>query len=286
MSNLHIITVATHAQYYFPYLVESIKNYGNNLTVLGFNEKWRGFNWKFKKMISYLDLLEPNDIACFIDGYDVLCLRNLSELSDKFIELKNKHNCKIIAGFDNSPLKTYSVISTMYFGKCNKLLLNSGTYIGYVKDIIIVLNDILELNDNDSADDQILMTKYCNINKNKNKIYIDVNNEIFLTINSPLQDLSKFVNIENNKLEYNNQYPFFIHAPGSGYLDNVLLKLNYNLDRNINNELNNNFFKNKVILYIKHFIRDYYMYILLIMFLIIMYKLRKPNVKKNEILIL
>ena len=44
MSNLHIITVATHAQYYFPYLVESIKNYGNNLTVLGFNEKWRGFN--------------------------------------------------------------------------------------------------------------------------------------------------------------------------------------------------------------------------------------------------
>ena len=279
MSNLHIITVATHAQYYFPYLVESIKNYGNNLTVLGFNEKWRGFNWRLKKMISYLDLLEPNDIACFIDGYDVLCLRNLSELSNKFIELKNKHNCKIITGFDNSQNKIYSIITTMYFGKCNNLLLNAGTYIGYVKDIIIVLNNILKLNDNDSADDQVLMTKYCNLNKNE--IYIDVNNEIFLTINSPLQDVNKSIHIENNKLKYNNQYPFFIHAPGSGYLDNVLLKLNYNLDRSINNELYNDFFKNKVILYIKLFIKDYYMYILLIIFLIIMYKLKKPNIEKK-----
>ena len=277
MNNLHIITVATHAQYYFPYLVESIKKNGNNLKVVGFNEKWGGFNWRLKKMISYLDSLKSNDIICFLDGYDVLCLRNLAELNSKFIELKNKYNCKIITGYDNVQPKVYSIFTSMYFGKCDNKLLNAGTYIGYTKDIIIILNNILKLNKDDAADDQILMTKYCNLNKNE--IYIDINNEIFLTINSPLQDLSKIVEIDNNKLKYNNQYPFFIHAPGSGYLDNILVKLNYKLDKSINNELYDNFFKNKVMLYTKLIIKDYYIHIIiLILILISIYKLKKPNI--------
>ena len=45
--NLHIVTVATHSDYYFPYLKESFKKNGKELTVLGYGEKWKGFNWRF-----------------------------------------------------------------------------------------------------------------------------------------------------------------------------------------------------------------------------------------------
>jgi hypothetical protein len=42
-----IITVATKSDYYFPYLKESIKRNGSELIVLGYNEVWQGFNWRF-----------------------------------------------------------------------------------------------------------------------------------------------------------------------------------------------------------------------------------------------
>jgi hypothetical protein len=276
MNNLHIITVATHSQYYFPYLVESVKKYGKELEVLGFNEKWLGFNWKFKKMLLHLSTLSNDDIVCFIDGYDVLCLRNLDELANKFIEIKNRTNRKMIIGYDNVQSKIHSIFASIYFGKYDNKSLNSGTYIGYTKDVINILNNILKLNQDDDADDQILMTKYCNLNKNE--IYIDINNELFLTLDAPLRELSNYVDINNNKLKYNNEYPFFIHACGGGYLDNTLIKLNYKLYKPINTELSNNHYKKKAPVYIKLVIKHYYKQIILtILILIIIYKLIKSK---------
>jgi hypothetical protein len=58
------------------------------------------FVWRFKLMIDYLEKLDENDIVCFVDGYDVICTRNLNELVDEFVKIKNKTNCKIIVGYD------------------------------------------------------------------------------------------------------------------------------------------------------------------------------------------
>jgi predicted phosphohydrolase len=98
---MHIITVATNNEFYFPYLKESCLKNGKELTVLGFGEKWQGFNWKFAKMIEHLKKLKSKDIVCFVDGYDVICTRNLNELQNKFIKIKNETGCKIIVGYDN-----------------------------------------------------------------------------------------------------------------------------------------------------------------------------------------
>ena len=88
----HIITIATNSELYFPYLVDSCKKNGIPLTVLGYGEKWTGFTFRFDKMIQYLKKLDPNDIVCFIDGYDVICVRNLHEMTDVFLQLKKKNN--------------------------------------------------------------------------------------------------------------------------------------------------------------------------------------------------
>jgi uncharacterized LabA/DUF88 family protein len=82
MSNLHLVTVATHKDGYFDYLVESCKRNGKDVKVLGYEEKWQGFNWRFTLILDYLKKLNKNDIVCVIDGYDVLCTRNLNELTN------------------------------------------------------------------------------------------------------------------------------------------------------------------------------------------------------------
>lgn len=282
MEKLHIITVATHSQYYFPYLVESVKRHGKNLEVLGFNEKWLGYNWKFKKMLSHLTTLPDDDIACFMDGYDVLCLRNLDELTNKFIEIKNRTNCKMIAGGYGTTnevtsfSRLNSILGHMFYGKCNNTSLNSGLYIGYVKDLLIIISNIMEINNKDDAEDQVLLTKYCN--KNCDDIYVDDNCELFLNIYAPLKELSKYVDIHNNKIKYNNNYPFFIHACGGGYLDDTLIKLNYTLDKSINDELYDNHFKKKIPVYIKIIIKSYYKQIIgIILIFFIIYKLKKHS---------
>ena len=129
MDKLHIITVATDPKYYFPYLVDSCKKNGKELEVLGMGEKWEGFNWKFKKMIDYLNTLPRDDIVCFVDGYDVLCTRNLDGLIPLFKKIRQREKCKMIVGSVISTTLLYNIsndiINTLHFGKCNNKSLNS-----------------------------------------------------------------------------------------------------------------------------------------------------------------
>lgn len=226
MDDLHIVTVATESKYYFPYLVESCRKYGKELEVLGYGEKWKGFNWRFKLMIEYLENLNPNDIVCFIDGYDVICTRNLYEIKDVFLNLYNVKKCKIIVGYDNIKYTNFlnKFFVKNYFGTCKNISLNAGTYIGYVKDLLEIIQKLLNINNDDKADDQQLLTNFCN--SNDSLFYIDVSNDIFLTIGHPLHEIDNIINIdENKKISYNKKFPFFLHAPGATYLDNTIKQL-------------------------------------------------------------
>ena len=56
---------------------------------------------------------------------------------------------------------------------------------GRFKDILDILYEITNnLNIDPSLDDQVLMTKHCN--NNKDKYYIDHNNNIFYVVTCPL----------------------------------------------------------------------------------------------------
>ncbi len=228
---LYIITVANKSKFYFPYLVQSIKKNNNELIVLGKDMEWKGFNWKLNLMIEELKKYDSNEIICFVDGFDVICTRDLNELTNEFIKIKEREKCKIITGYDYVPNNIIKTITSLYFTKTtDNLVLNSGTYIGYVKDILEVLETVNKIDPNDNADDQILLNKYNE--KNPGSIYIDTNFEIFLTIGDPLTDLKKFVIIKDNNVYINNNRPFFIHAAGSGYLDSIIIDLNYEYDYN------------------------------------------------------
>jgi hypothetical protein len=268
MDKLHIISVATESKYYFPYLLESCKRNGKNLEVLGNGEKWKGFSWRYELMINYLKNIPSDHIVCFVDGYDVICCKNLNNIVNDFLEIKKRTGCKIIVGSD-IPIKT-RFLSYIYFGTCKNKLINSGTYLGYASDILEILTNIYNLNPDSSNDDQILMTKYCQ--KNDKEIYIDTENLFFLSISSPLEELDKYVEIDKNthELKYNSNKPYFIHANGYGYLNNVISKLGYTIEKDyIKKELSNNFIEQKVWHYTKDFfIRNIIIILLLILLLI------------------
>ena len=66
---------------------------------------------------------------------------------------------------------------TILFGKCNDKHINSGTYIGYSKDILDILQQINNEQMEDNKDDQKILIEYCQ--KNTNDIHIDSLSELF-----------------------------------------------------------------------------------------------------------
>jgi hypothetical protein len=266
-NNLHIVTVATESKYYFPYLVESCKRNGKTLEVLGYGEEWKGYNFKYIKMIDYLKSLLKTDIVCFVDGYDVICTRNLKELVPTFLNIKQKTGCKVVVGFDNVDNYILKQIDTFMFGTCNNILLNSGTYIGYAGDLLNMLMSIYKISSDYNSDDQKLLTMYCN--SNPKDVFIDVTNELFLTL-IRRGEMSDYISIKNKKVFYNNRQPFFLHAAGGcSYLDNTIVELgyNYNYKDNIKEQLTKDYYK-KFFYYVK--MNIYYVLLTLFLLLILL----------------
>jgi hypothetical protein len=281
----HIVTVATESKFYFPYLVESCKLNGIELEVLGYGEKWRGYNWRFRLMLDYLQKLPDDDIVCFIDGYDVICCRDLRQLKDEFLKIRKDTNCKIVTGKANAN-PFIELLGYIHFGFCNNELLNAGTYIGFVKDLKIIINEIYQNNPQDNADDQQLMIKHC---KNTQGNYcIDSHGKLFVTLSYPLYDIREYVEIDNNKkLYFNDNRPFFVHSSGDGFLDTIIKDLGYHYDdnNNIQRELVASYF-NKVFHHISVFIYQNIILILIILALLFFFliKVLLPIRMKNVIL--
>ena len=283
MNNLHIVTVVNESKYYFPYLVESCKRNGKELEVLGYGDKWeKGNITKFKLMIDYLKFLPKDDIVCFVDGFDVICCRDLSELKNEFLKIHKETNCKVIIGYD---IKSgfFNFFSKIVFGKCNNYLINSGLYIGYVNDLLEIIFNVFNLFKDETVSDQVALTQYCNMS-NINDFYIDFKNELFCNIMATLEDISKYVNTDkkNNVLIYNSNKPFFIHAPGFGYLDEIIKKLDYNISveesKEIRKQILNNVIKKGVPFMLIGFKKNIlYIVVFIIFIVLIIYTCKNYN---------
>lgn len=280
---LHVVTVVTESKYYFPYLLESCKDYGYDLEVLGYGEKWGGFNWRFKLIIDYLKTLPENDIVCVVDGYDVICCRDLKDLESVFLDINKKTGCKMIVSEEHHIRYFNKLTSKLFFGTYKNMFINVGTYIGFVSDLLDVLPNIYNLDRRDDADDQQLILRYCR--NSTNEIYCDSENKLFLSIVNPLNEIDPYVDIQDGTLSYKGYHPFFVHAPFYGYLENILRKLGYHMDSNdIQNQLYNDFLEKKIWMYIVVFMKRYVVLLSIIVFVCIYFIIfHKPKliIKNN-----
>lgn len=263
---MKLVTVATQSERYFPWLEQSCKRFNVNLTVLGWGEKWKGFSWKIYLLVKYLKSVEPDEIVCFIDAYDVILLKPLQELEKRFIELHQKTGCKIVVGQDKALNAFHKFIVKSIFGSCNKSNINAGTYIGYAKDLITLLKGAYQLDPRFDSDDQVLLVKYCNIVPDA--FYIDDESYCFFTYTNPLQ-------LTGHQLY--EQDACILHAPGTTNITSFLKEQGYKFTTEEERELNtilNQAFIQKVFHYIHKFKLAYIIPVIIIIILIIrMYKL-------------
>ena len=245
MDDFHVVTVATQSKYYFPYLVQSCKRHGKELEVLGYGEKWGGFNHKNRKMVEYLKTLPSKHIVCFVDGYDVLCVRDLKEMKDAFIQIQKETNCKIVVAQDGADPR-FKWISRQYlktaYGQCQRRNINSGTYVGYSGDLLEILQNIYAENTNDKYDDQKLLTGYCK--KHEDIFHFDTDSSFFGVLLKVLAEVDELVDIRNQDVYVNKNRPFFIHALFGGYLDSIIVRLGYEYDEN--HKIKDEIFKNMI----------------------------------------
>ena len=233
---MKLVTVATHSQSYFPFLLESCKRYDAELVVLGVNQPWQGYNQKNILMKEYLDTLPPDEIVCFIDAYDVLLLRPLEDLANLFINFNKITGARIIVGCDQTVTGgKIGPISRLYFGTCNNKYLNSGTYIGHAADLRDMMAFIMQETLGDTrADDQLLVRKYCSATKS---VHIDCDRIFFLTLvgnkthmfplNHPKVNI--VIDPDSHELYFNNIRPFFVHGAGNINMLNLVEALGYDI---------------------------------------------------------
>lgn len=226
-----LITVATHLESYMPWLIKSCLQHNTQLTILGWQQKWLGFKWKYQLIINYINCINDEELICFVDAYDVILLRPLDEI-EKYYDKIGK---EIIISSENvvsNLMETlFGQIKNNYFSLCDKKRVNSGLYISKCKYLKKILRDLLNNYDKPEYhnDDQIMITKHCNINKNI--YYVDTKFEIFLTIFNPMfSGKNNKLKIKNQQLYYDNHKPFFIHGNGNTKLDDIILELGYHID--------------------------------------------------------
>lgn len=230
-------------------------------------------------MINYLNSLDPEELVCFIDAYDVLLLRPINEIQSYYENINKISNKKIIVGIDLFDNKLFNIMSNIYFSKCNNFSINAGIYIGKAKDLKEIISDAKGTNAN-NADDQVILTEYC-ISRS-DIFYIDIDSILILNFNNT-DDIGNNPNIKieeqnnNFSLSYKNSKPFFVHGPGNTEMFNLIKKLNYYITdeqiAQIRSKTENIYF-NKVIYYAKKMFSTYYLIIVTIILIIFLYYIK------------
>jgi len=238
--NINIVTYATHNQGYFDALKKSCKDNGNNLVVVGWNKKWKGFTDKFDGMMKYLEDQNDNDISIFVDAFDVINLENAETIYKKF----KKFDKPIVFANDNhSSNILIHIISNITFPEHGKFIINSGTYIGYnwaLKQLFTIIKEY-SLKTNETDDQRILNSLYKNNKTVQQLSDIDIEGDIFFVViyKSPFDFITGafnniiYSNINHETILKNiifnpltNRKPSFIHGVNNMNMNQICNKLN------------------------------------------------------------
>jgi len=226
---MKFVTVATHSDGYFDFLQQSCERHNIELNVLGWGMKFQGWVWRLNIIKDYYNALDPEEIVCFIDAYDVIILQDASEIEKTF---KNMNARIVIAQDVNiNPVKEI-MARFVYFGTCNNVRVNAGTYIGYVKDVLWMMNSICIMNDCDNdttLDDQKMITDLCK--HMPLRFTIDTDKDIFIcTSYKSYMELAD-ISVDKQKVLYYKMTatPCILHGAGGAHINDIIKSLGYDI---------------------------------------------------------
>ena len=119
------------------YLKQSEKIFDIKINYI-IKDNWEGFITKIIEVKEILDNFDDDDIIVFIDAFDVIVNSDMKHLITKF----KLYNCDILLGAELNcfPPKFKPTINQIIPPTIKNKYINSGGYMGYVKNIKHMLN--------------------------------------------------------------------------------------------------------------------------------------------------
>lgn len=230
---MRLVTYATQSERFFPVLMMSCKRHGHHIEVLGWGSKWEGWVARMRHILSFASSLQPDEIVCFIDAYDVIMLRGPAELEQAFLST----GCSLLISADVSTLMN-RWIAGIRFGSCNDMSLNAGTYIGRAESIVRMLSRMTTYADAQlSEDDQRLMTLFCR--DDPSSVRIDVERRVFYVcmFDIILQKSRDVISVSKASASLSvttpsgrSSQPCILHCPANSNMFPIAAALGYILD--------------------------------------------------------
>ena len=123
---LHVFTIASDQEK--TALLRTTAEWSKlNIEIIPWNH-WNGFTDKIYAVKQVLEFIPDDEIVCFVDAYDVLCMSNEHEILDKFFS----YNCDIVL---SSEVNCYPGENQSAYDQIPSITeykyVNSGGYIGY-----------------------------------------------------------------------------------------------------------------------------------------------------------
>jgi hypothetical protein len=195
------------------HMLDTARKHNINIELIGVGQEYQNLKHKLYVLQDYLKTQNSKTLIICLDAYDTLINSSLTEAIDKFKE----KNTKIIISSE----KIFTYQWDRFKNKFDDIdspyrYVNSGTYIGCVEDLELMLDEILELDITYETDvDQGLVGiwVYNNLDKPE-KIQLDINCDLIWVTSGDIENLN--CNQTNNNLinPITNTIPFIIHSPG------------------------------------------------------------------------
>ena len=189
--DFHVITVGTHEDRLFR--IPQAHNLGKGVEWKGGTMEGPGGGQKLNLVKPHLKTLDPNDIVMFIDGYDTFVADTDDVILDRYFSfgVEVVFSAEKICWPDQSMADQFREQDTAF------RYLNSGTYIGTVKELLRMLEDPIQ----DHEDDQLYMQKQ--FLSNQFDAVLDTESYIFFCLSGAehsigINSYSQVVNTETN----------------------------------------------------------------------------------------
>ena len=272
-----VICYSTHPDQYYDDLVESARKFNYELVTLGMGTKWKGFGDKLLGYYNFVKNYEnKEEVILFVDAYDVLLCRDSKDIIATYKENYDKvvFNCEIDSYNPSTILirnLQYNPGKLPYCGdNCSSCkYINSGVFIGKVKDIENILHNLVNYSTfSNNTDDQRILNKL--YSKGIIDIDIDWKGVLFGVLSMETDNIFfKQITQKHNQIynPHTKTYPYVLHGPGkSTSLDSYKKSLN----------LNGEYYKgNTNYIPTLLFILEYIFYVgLLIMIILFLYKVK------------
>ena len=221
----------------------------NNIqpVILGKDDDNFSFKNKIITLENFLNTLNKNDVLVFTDCWDVIILEDKTKILNKFLSLNVPH---LISTEKSKQCQDKYAFDNWIEEDKNYPYLNSGSYMGYVKQLKIIFELFRENNYFETTDDQAMFYALCvkypefKIMDYKQEIfgnnsgskvtnlglkYIDNTFKRIFTKKYAMFDEFELDNNHRLRNQITNKQSLILHCPGRNYmrLDYLAFKLGY-----------------------------------------------------------